>query len=268
MNWSRAKTILIILFLCTAVFQASVLYSSNKKISNISPEILESSIKILAENDVYIDSKTIPAKNYTLPYIETENAVSDYQEFAKLILGEDISKTSDAEFVSELGTVSFSGNSFIIDTKVPSYANTKNERQVQITAKEILKELGINTKNATIEPKKSGSSYEFIYKNMPEDVPIINSGLTLTISDSSLKISGNWFNITEKSSSVKLRSITAVLIDIIKEDIQKPTKITDVCLGYIIPESDMFQKSASLVPVWQITFEDGKSLRIDARNPQ
>lgn len=268
MNWSRAKTILIIMFLCTAVFQSFVLYTSEKKANNLSPEIIASTVEILAENEIFIDAEIIPTKNYTLPLIEVENAISEYQDFAKLILGSELTKNSDTEFSSQVGTISFSGNRFDAKTTTPANANIKTELSAQKTAKEILTKIGIDLKDTSADVKKSDDGYELNFINMPQDVPVLNSNLTLSMTPDSVSLRGNWFNITDKSGTVKLKSITAVLIDCIKENIEKPAKITDIKLGYIIPESDKFQKSASLVPVWQFTFENGKQLIIDARSTQ
>ena len=268
MNWSRAKTILIFMFLATAIFQSFVLYNSERKTKNISPEIITACTELLDKNQISVKTEIIPKRNYSLPYIEADNAISDYQEFAKLVLGQDAKKTEENTYSSPSGTVTFSGNSFnIIASGLPTAI--KNELSAVSKSKELLDSLGFDLNSAKETVKKNANGFDITYSSHIGDTPVADSTITVSIQNSEIKsISGKWFNITEKYGSVKLKSITSVLIDLIKADIEKPAKITEISLGYIIPENNSYQKSASLVPVWRLSFENGQTLSIDARNPQ
>ena len=50
MNWSRVKTILILFFLCTNLFLASVIVMSGNRVHTISDEIIHSTGEILKNN--------------------------------------------------------------------------------------------------------------------------------------------------------------------------------------------------------------------------
>ena len=67
MNWSRAKTILIFMFLATAIFQSFVLYNSERKTKNISPEIITACTELLDKNQISVKTEIIPKRNYSLP---------------------------------------------------------------------------------------------------------------------------------------------------------------------------------------------------------
>lgn len=268
MNWSRAKTILIFMFLATAILQSVAIYNSDKKAKNIPPEIIASSVEILSANEIYVARDIIPTTNYTLASADADNAVFDYTEFAKRILGDDCIKVSETQFYSTLGTLNYFANSFEFTSSNTNATIPKNELSAESAAKEFLKRLDIkpDTKPQII---KRDSSYELKYTNSVEAFPVFNSEITLSLGEGEVtSAKGNWFNVTEKTGSHNLKSITAVLIDLIKEELEKPVKITNISIGYIIPESSKYQKSASLVPVWRIEFENGKRLMLDARSPE
>ena len=269
MNWSRAKTILIFMFLATAIFQSFVLYNSERKTKNISPEIITSCTQLLKANQIEINPEIIPWHNYSLDFAEADNVIEDYKQFATLLLGEDIKKTEENVFSSAKGTVTFSGNSFDYRENEHSGEEIKTETSAQALAKETLKSLGFDLDDAKRSSSKTDTVYEITYTSYIDNTPVSDSAVTLLIQkDGISRISGKWFNITEKNGSSRLKTITSVLIDLIKADIDKPAKISGISLGYTIPENNSFQKSVALVPVWQIEFENGKQLLVDARSPQ
>jgi len=269
MNWNRAKTILIIMFFLTAIFQSSVLFTSEKKAKHISPEIITSAAELLNKNQIKIDTAIIPDVNYSLPAADADNAINDYKTFSELILGDNISKISDTEFSSDSGTVTFSHNNFEFTSKNKGSSPDSNQASAERKMNNFLRSLGFDLGNMTKETRKISSGYEFVCTNCISKVPVFNSKVTVLVENGEVsKAYGKWFNVTSKSRSVKLKSITGVLVDIMKADIEKPAEITDISVGYTIPENNSFQKSASLIPAWQITLNNGETISVDARNPQ
>lgn len=257
MNWSRAKTILIFMFLATALFQSYMLYTSEKKANDISPEIIESTVEILSSNGISLNPEIIPKHKRNLPSYNADNAISDNEEFSHFFLGESYTKTNENKYSSKNGTLEISGNSFYFTSKTP-----------YLKKNELFDILGYKEKIQKEETTHTGSDSVTI-TNYINKLPVFNSQITITVRDDFISTAnGKWFNVTNKNSTVRLKSITSVLIDLIKEDIQKPTKITGISLGYTIPESTSFQKSVSLVPVWKIDFEDSNYILADARSPQ
>ncbi|MBE7015467.1 MAG: hypothetical protein E7417_01425 [Ruminococcaceae bacterium] len=268
MNWSRAKTILIFLFLCTAIFQFTVLSTSDKKANKISTDIITSTVEILKANNITVNEKLIPSKNYSLPLATADNAITDYNEFAKFVLGESITPNENNEFTSALGFIRFYANRFNYTPSETNFLLLKAD-SLSKDCEEYLNTLGLDTSDSSENQSKTGNQTEIILTNTVDGYPIFNSQIKVTVNDGKLTNSqGTWFNVVDKDSPVKLKSITSVLIDLLKENIQKPATIADIKLGYTIPESNVFQKSVILIPVWQITLEDGNKITIDARSPQ
>ena len=264
MNWSRAKTILIFLFLGTAIFQLFVIFTSDNKANKISPEIITSTVQILKENGININKSIIPKENHSLPMATADNAITDYSEFASLLIGNDYTIENEKEYSSDIGTIRFYANRFNFTMK-NSAVYSENKDNVAIdNSKKFLEGIGFDLSTAEKEVKKTESGYCVVYTNTAASLPVFNSQTIVSYNN----IQGTWFNITDATDTVRLKSITSVLIDLIKEDIPKPAEITDISLGYIIPENKMYQKSVTLIPAWQITFDSGEKITIDARSPQ
>ena len=111
MNWSRVKTVLIILFLCTDIFLLATYLTSKYASSTISPEVIEATVDVLASNDITVDPSIIPQKIPGVMSFEAENVIFDYEAFAKSILGEKFTQT-ESGYEGVMGTISFSGDRF------------------------------------------------------------------------------------------------------------------------------------------------------------
>lgn len=264
MNWSRAKTILIFLFLGTAIFQLFVIFTSDNKANKISPEIITSTAQILRENGININESIIPKENYSLPLAIADNAITDYSEFASLLIGKDNNVVNDKEYSSSIGTIRFYANRFNFTMKNSAVYSENKDNVALENSKKFLEAIGFDLSTAEKEVKKTESGYCVVFTNTVASLPVFNSQTVV----SSNNAQGTWFNIIDKTNTVRLKSITSVLIDLIKEEISKPSEITDISLGYVIPENKTYQKSVTLIPAWQITFDSGKKITIDARSPQ
>lgn len=266
MNWSRAKTILIFLFLATALFQLAVLLSSNKKANMISSDVIASAVELLKKNDITVSEGIIPDRNYSLSLISADNAVTDYTEFAASILGKELKCSENNEFSSSTGTIRFYANRF---NYTPSNGSIIKADSIEKNCKEFLNSLGFSLSEYIKKQTKADSQTKICFINTADGYPIFNSQTVVSVEAGKIvNAQGTWFNITDKDNPVKLKSITAVLIDLLKENIKKPASITEIRLGYTIPESNVFQKSVILIPAWQITFDDGNKITMDARSTQ
>ena len=94
MSWSRIKTILIILFLLTDIFLAASILTAEKKENEISPEVLDASIQILKEHNIILNKSAELPKMFSVPVLQADNAINDYDAFAALVLGDDLYMTA------------------------------------------------------------------------------------------------------------------------------------------------------------------------------
>ena len=273
MNWSNAKTMLIVLFLAANLFLLINIINSAHKSDAIMPEIMTSTVDILKNNGITIDKSMIPQKNISVPYAEAENAVSDYLEFSEKLLGKNITKYAEDTYKSNVGEIKFSGDYF-------SYkAADSNEKSTDITQKDaitissqFLKNCGIDLSSAKSSVQQGSGNYIVTFSSRINSMPFFTSSVTVTVQGNKVvSMDGCWFNKTSKNvTSITLKSVTGVLIDFISLPgrTQGQVEISDLTLGYYIPETNKYHKSLVLIPAWQISLTDGTSYCIDSRNPE
>jgi len=270
MNWGKAKTILIIIFLITDIILATTIKFSNVKSESISPEIIDSTIQILNKHNITVNKELIPTKNPSLRTVEADNVIDSYDDFSKKLLGTNAVALEENRYTSELGTVHFNGDTF-------SFKTSKNDDSIYIgdvtekSVQDFLLKIGFvfNSPVITISKIKDTSYTVLISENI-KDIPVFSSKVTVEIENEHISlISGKWFNIRENftGQDSALKSITGILVDFISlYNSTVPCEIKSLELGYTIFETDTFHKSATLIPVQKITISSGKEYFIDSRN--
>ncbi len=269
MNWSRVKTVLIILFLCTDIFLLATYLTSRYASSTISPEVIESTVEVLKNNDITVDPAIIPHKIPSVLYAEAENVISDYETFARKILGDEFSAV-DFGYESVVGKLTFFGDRFnFVRNPMPTLdlIPVTDEKMAKDVTVSSLQQLGFDLENAEITTKKSDNGYTVTLENYANSLPILNSQVLVELSKSGItSISGIWFNESNsQNGSNNIKSITSALIDFIP-DAKTPAEITEIELGYNIFDKASYHKSATLIPVWKVTTKDADTYLLDARN--
>ena len=271
MNWGRVKTVLIILFLATDLFLLGIYMTSKHSSSTIPAQVIEDTVTVLANNNITISPDIIPRKSQSAPYAEAENVISDYETFAKNLLGSDIKKT-DFGFESDMGKVTFYGDRFNYTSTADHFSfGNANAISDSNTLEELvttnLKRYGFDLSSATISTKKQEDSFIVTIENAANSLPIFNSQVVATISkNGESSLSGIWFNKTESSGNdAELKKVTSALIDFIPE-LPDGSEIVKLEIGYNIFDKESFHKSATLIPVWNITCKDESTYLLDARN--
>lgn len=270
MNWSKAKTILIVLFILTDIFLVSILLSGEGA-NVISEETIKETVQVLSNNGISIDETLIPAKTTPLSYIEADNVIGDYQSFAKTVLGEEIYKNQDGSFSSSKGRIEFSGNNFQFACGEDIDLTETDEDAVVSLAESTLTGWGISTKSAHSTVTKSDNVFTVTYKNYYDNAPVFNQEVSVNIVGSTvISAEGSWFNVNDmKLEKGNLKPITSTLIDLISViENTDNIKITKIELGYEAPDVTSYHKSATLIPSWKITLDDGTSYYMDARSPE
>lgn len=271
MNWSRVKTVLIILFLCTDIFLLATYLTSKYAASTISPEVIESTVEVLKNNSITVDPAIVPQKIPNVMLLDAENVISDYETFAKKFLGKDFS-TIDFGYEGVVGKITFFGDRFnfvknpMLDalSDVIPVTDEKMAKDVTVSS---LQQVGFDLKNAEITTKKTDVGYTVTLENHANSLPIFNSQVIVELSKSGItSVSGIWFNETDsQSGNSNIKSITSALIDFIP-DVTAPAEITEIQLGYNIFDKASYHKAATLIPVWKVTTKDGNTYLLDARN--
>lgn len=266
MNWSGAKSILIIFFLIINIIFLGILADNNRSIYSVDQRVVDSAIDILKKSDITVDSSVIPRRNYKMKYAEAINVITDNMLFAKKMLGEDVSE-KDGIYVSEAGRLAITGDSFSVDYNDTDYFNISGYSSVKKQVHHVIRELGFsNTGNFVID--EADGKYTAVINNMIDGKRIFDSSLNIVISGNHVvHISGTWFS-TETSAldSQEIKSVTTALIDFMHQYQEGAAEIEDICIGYYKGEPDIYHRSAALIPVWNIRTKDGVSTYIDARS--
>lgn len=269
MNWSKAKTILIILFVATDIFLlASLISSSSPK--TVPDEIIDASVSVLSTNEISIDKEIIPKKYQSMPYREADNVIISYDDFAKGILGEAFTKNSDGTYSNPIATLAFRENRFFYKTNAPYNDVLLDETTAQSMLFEFLDTLGFDLSSAHFDVIEESGIYTIQCQNYSGKTSIYNAKIVAKIhGDSISEISGTWFNVSgAKGADTEIKAVSTALVDFVSTQIQKPAIITKIELVYGIPIENSYHKSVVLVPSWCISLADGTSYLIDARNPE
>ena len=268
MSWSRIKTILIILFLFTDIFLAASIFVAKREETKVSPEVLDASLKILETQGITLSSSAVLPKIPSSPVLQADNAVTDYNSFALLILGEDYRLTAPDTYTSERGNLTFSGDKFSFKTAATdSFTGNLTQKSIKKAVFSYLKSLGLNMNGAKIvsEYEKDGIWFVTV-RDFAEKQPVFSSEIELSLSQSGIKtVSGSWFNTKDtREQGGDIKSTVGLLVDF-AEDYARPAEITSIEFGYSVFDNDNYHKSASLIPVNKLILQDGSEYFLDAR---
>ena len=271
MNWGRVKTVLIILFLATDIFLLGIYLTSMHSSSTISDEVIADTVTALGNNKITVNPDIIPKKVQRAPYAEAENVMTDYETFAKNLLGDNIQKI-DYGYESPLGKVTFYGDRFNYTSTTDHFAfGNANAISDSNALEELvatnLKRYSFDLSSATASTKKQEDGYTITFENSVNSLPFFNSKVVAVLSKSGeCSLSGIWFNQTESTGSdIEFKRVTSALIEFIPQ-LPEGCEIVKIETGYNIFDKESFHKSATLIPVWHITCKDGSTYLLDARN--
>lgn len=273
MNSGRIKTILIILFLFTDIFLALSIFTAKKEETLISPDVMDAAVQILRGHNILLDKSVIPSKIPHTSVLQADNVISDYESFAKSILGDGFSSRGNGTFFSKNAELTLSGDSFYF--KSPKNFNTSQAYTISEAQKSVfsyLKELGFNVTNAKVvsSSAKGGICYMKI-QGFAEDLPVYSSEIDVSASKNGIiSISGSWFNPRDNiGQDSALKSITGILVDFASSyDGAKQNSVKSMEFGYSVFDSATYHKSASLIPVTKIVLSDGNEYFMDSRSAE
>lgn len=275
MNWSKAKTILIIFFiLLDAVLLIDIIYTNNET-EFISSDIIASTAQILSNNNIQIDANLIPHKTSSMKTIEVSNIIDDYISFSKRMLRtEQISQENENIYTASGQKITFSADLFYYEAETPVLSELTqniNVSNAETIATRILKQYGFDMADIESVVEQRNDSYMVKLTKLIGQTPVFDSSVFIELSSRGVsKIYGSWFIPVKQghmSKILSLRSAVSILIDFITNPIrpQEQVSITGLRSGYAIYENTQYHRTIILVPVWQITLDNGLSYCLDAR---
>lgn len=271
MNYARAKTILIFIFIFVNIFLLliyNLFILEDKKIDNATL------IQVLGNNNIAINEGIIKEQKKVLPGVEVINSVNDTKKLAKDFLGKDYKKESDTLYKNENATLTITKQ--LIELNFLNRADKKyNDISVLNAGNKIINTLskyGMDKSNISAYNASEGTKDDFhvevVYSY--EDTPVFNHTLYAIADKNGIKsLKGTVISFNEiKNQQYDIISVSDVLLDFIdNKDLRAAegrTIITDVKLGYYFSVNEL-EVSTYAIPAYEIKLENGKAYYYDAR---
>ena len=260
MNWSRAKTILIVLFVCSNLFLLSIILTSNNT-KKTSDSVTDAAIQLMQSNGITVDVnilKGLPTKTH-IP--ELESVTADRESFIKAVLGAEYKADGDT-YSSDKGTLYLNENYFEL---IPSEKHSVSSRNSSTTAQKSLSLVGIKDKNLVSDMKISDTgNYTLHISKRKGNMHIFCSSIDAVISEHRIqKVSGSWFSETgENSSETALTPVLSLLTDYALHNNDGEKSVTAVLCGYFIPDNKSASGKFYPTPSIKVFFLDGSEAYI------
>lgn len=260
MYWYRAKTILIIFFLCTNLFLLGNILKSANQGAVVSEEIVSAAVTVLEKNGVSVDPALIPRRSKPAAVIKAENIIGDYDAFAETMLSGNVQKGENSTYTGTAGKLSIAGNTFFFTAENPKTTQLSPAQ----AADAFLKERGLDLSDG--ERDIEGNTV--VYRQEFSGLPFWDGYCRLQVENGAvISAEGRWFFKTNRTlfgEKHTLKNITGILADYAGEA-NAPSEIQALALGYMLPAADSYTAEVTLIPAWQITDTAGNSVRLDAR---
>lgn len=259
MNWKKAKTVLICIFLAVNAFLLLYLkeYNKNENLDDIRFRA------VLENNNIEYN-----LKNIDFPGIitETELINSSDGKFIEEFLGKKYEKKEKNVFSSEKGTLTFADN-MIFEAKEKKKIKGINANNADDKAKSYIEDKKVYSKNVYYNPveiKEKNGIFSVKFMIEINGLKLFNTFLEMELSESGVSMIKGDF-IKEKShedEGTDIMSEEEIILELIYRDEIKKIKdaeITGIELGFIKSEP------GEIIPAYKITINSEKEFFLDAR---
>ena len=272
MNWAKAKTILIIVFLLLNVF-LFMIYSSILK-SNSETDVRQLT-QVLEKNNITLPQNRLKKTPARLRSVELLNLAGDNQNCAKNFLKDGYTAVSETEYKKGSQTLLINRSTVeFIDSNPqdPSYQGISEEKAEKKISRE-LNQLGIpeDTLECVRKFRNTSGHLVLMYNLKYGDFSVFNSALQVIVCPSGItNIKGVLLAVNETNPlemQYDILNAQHILLELLNNpelDDSTPQEILEVNLGYYIPKND-FVMSADAIPAYQIMLANGKIYYYDAR---
>ena len=258
MNWSKAKNILIVLFICADLFLCFVIIMFTGDFERTPAEITDTASQIIQKRGMEIDSALLKTKITSVKIPELENAAADKDSFAETVLGANYTK-NDEGYTSAKGVLSFGENCFEFvpgaDTNLSLMPKTPS-----VMGRQALAYLGINDKNIICSVSEKDGNVNLNITKQADGMRFFCSSIDVLYSKTKiLKISGSWYSETgRQSQKTQLTPVSSLLIDSAAELNGEKKTVKEIIPGYYIPNGGSNRLFPT--PCIKVIFTDGSEL--------
>ena len=259
MNWKKAKTVLIYIFLAVNIFLFLYIkdYNKNEKLDDIRFKT------VLENNNIEYNLKNI---NFPYNVIQTELINSSDKEFIEKFLGKKYKKNEENVFSSEKGILTF-GEYLTLEVSEKKKISGLNKKNAADKAKSFIEGKKIYGKNVSyipVEINEKDGNFIVKFSVKIKGLSLFNTYLEVELSEKGISfIKGDF--IKEKSTDEGLTDIMSekeIILELIyRDEIKniKETEITGIEAVFIKSEP------GEIIPVYKITINSENTFFIDAR---
>ena len=279
MDWSKAKTILIVALLITNIFLAYFLFG-DQEVGNavLDPEFLEETEELLGRNGIVLDAQ-VPTETQQL-----YNLTVEYEEMMPGTINERFFGSQGAINRNEGAVVEIHhGDEVItlINEKLMIYENSGAETGMHMEdldqavdlAKGFLEKRGYGTDDMGLSYwRETEKGYYLDFTKIFQNSYIELSYTVVIIEDGRIaRMERTWLNTKEiEETDYKIVPAPKAILELLSMEDASNKTIADISLSYYFdPEKqdylDDYQqaKEGRAVPAWRVQFQDGYNVILD-----
>ena len=274
MNFSRVKTIFIILFACVNIVLLAVFFGQINSERKITRDAIEKTVSILENNHITVDKNLLDIAVRHASIVEVENVFAETEKLAGGVLGTGCSfDEGEGVYKSQDGLRSARIEQNAMDYRAsaqPFAQRGENKEIALIHGRDWFLNLGVRTMQLEEKSFENGIFTVQAVQNIG-GLDLFDSGMEMQIASDGVTSAQGFFAIVRRSggagrTDLELRHITSVLVDLINH-IQTGQEtmltITEIRLGYSLG-GDLSRKMISAVPCYRVVMDNGTMLHFDA----
>lgn len=275
MDWSKAKTILIVAFLITNILLGAVLLSSERKVETATKEgFIEDVTKLLNKKNIFIDTE-ISRENPSLNTLTVEYEILDAYEVNKdYFNGEGKIEAKDQSVTGIIYNDEFV---LIENKKLLTYENKSqeekykdlNEEQAKTIALEFLQDKKYDTSDMLLYyTKKQDDGYHLEFSKIYKDRYLERANTIVEVDSRGVrKLDRIWLNtLDEGETPIYISTAPKAILSLLSMEEVYGKTIKDISLCYYFDPVGPDYKNAkrgNALPAWRVLFEDGYKIIID-----
>lgn len=278
MDWSKAKTILIVSFLITNILLGVFVVSSdNMEDATLSEDFKRDVISMLNEKDIELNTQ-LPTINPSLPPI-----IVEYEQLKAVKINED--------FFQSKGDIILRGNSSQIvygrevieikNNKILSYKNNSedikyenlNKEKVEDIVKIFISNKNLDRDNMELTSiTKSENVYIARFSKIYNDKYVERAYLNIFVDETGVKSAEKlWLEIIDDGEKeIYINTAPKAILSLLNMEEAKGRIIEDISICYYFdPEEEDYiedlkdAKKGKTIPAWRVLFDDGNRIIID-----
>lgn len=241
MDWTKAKTFLIIALLITNIFLLVTYTLSNSDNETSEEELLRETIALLEEKNIYVKGE--------LPSV--------YQKMPVLMVQYD---RLDPDFLHQK-----------LAEQIPMERESRSRKEIVKRVEAFLKDCGIWSPNVILDKVEQQDNKTYVhYKNEYEGYLVEDSYIICTVENGVItEVDRFWLKPKGFGQAKKATiSASAALLSLMREkDQREAILVEDMELVYWLNPSDYEGETAisdTALPAWKITYNDGQVKHIPA----